>query len=52
MCEHIGFDWHERVAIEDIPLVEEAIKAEEDKKSEEARKAAEKAAKKLENTFC
>ena len=28
MCEHVGFDWHERVAIEDISLVEEAINKE------------------------
>ena len=28
MCEHVGFDWHERVAIDDIPLVEEAINKE------------------------
>ena len=28
MCEHVGFDWNAPVAIEDIPLVEEAINKE------------------------
>ena len=32
MCEHVGFDWNAPVAIEDIPLVEEAINKEGNEK--------------------